>query len=574
MGSSETRLLYPSDLSIKTSIDYFRNRSFDSPEQLGLFFFFKSLGLSDNKFTPFPKISSISEESRKDYLAKLYNLSGLYDYTIESGDGKCCCLFPFSISLEISKKDLYNPGTAFKGLLSRLRDTVDNTLIDESKFLRKDDTNSDLFKFPRNYIELLLNNFMKSNRLSIVFFASWYFRFRGIECPLEWISQKSDKERRLFTRVCVKTLIHELKINDDELGSLFYEDENELIDFSSSKINSNLFRSYLNFDGSYKPEIYNLSKGGNDYMDNVENVKLENTLELALPTGDNISPDDLYELLLKTKQAILYGVPGTSKSHIVNEIKVKFSKTEFIQFHSNSSYEQFIGGITVDSSGSFVSQAGIFTTFCENAKDNPNDKFLFVIDEINRADVSKVFGELIVTLDREYSVVLSKPILVNGKQLTSFKIPSNVYLIATMNSADRSIAQIDYAIRRRFAFVKFYTNYELISSLSDTGKLSNIKPDVLLKSLNKKILSVLKDEDLLLGHSYFIPSWALNSSGKIEWTDDVLKELFNYYIIPILEEYTYGNAHQLNNILGSNLPHRLSDTKSFINEIKLLFKVN
>ena len=146
--------LYVSDDSISDCIRYFEQTNINSGEHLGMFFFFKSIGFDEKEYKAFPKVSRISEDDRKDYPKKMYNLSALYRFDVEGGE-KNCCLFPFSITTEIGKKNLFNSGTAFKGLLSRMRDTVDNTLVDDNKFLRKDDTNSDRFRFPRNYIQIM-----------------------------------------------------------------------------------------------------------------------------------------------------------------------------------------------------------------------------------------------------------------------------------------------------------------------------------------------------------------------------------------------------------------------------------
>lgn len=565
-------VLYASLESMRDTVDYFKNVQIDSPEQLGMFFFFKSIGFDEKSYHAFPKVSGISDEDRKEYLKNMYNLSGVYDYETENGEKKCC-LFPFAINEMIGNKQQFNPGTPFKGLLSRMRDTVDNTLVDDSKFLRKDETNPDNFKFPRDYIQILLNNFLNGNRISFVRFANWYFRFRGIECSDEWIQSPTKDIYRAYTRVCTKILKDELNITDEELGALFYYDENEIISFSKNKITGNELRGLMTFDTNSEPDVLALPTGGNNYMNEINDVEITVTEELAQPTGDNITADNLYSLLKATKQVILYGAPGTSKSHITNKIKDKFVKSAMVQFHASLTYEQFIGGVSVDDKGNFVNKPGVFLEFCEEARGKDGD-YLFIIDEINRGNVSKVFGETILTLDREYTADLVRTVECNGKNVSEFSIPSNVYIIATMNSADRSIAQIDYAIRRRFAFVKFYPNYELIGSISDCSGLSDVKPDVLFKSINKAIFNVLKDENMLLGHAYFIPKWALDSDKKIKWTPETLQMLFNYYIIPIIEEYTYGNGRYLSNILGSKLPNRINDTDDFIEELKKQFAVN
>ena len=567
--------IYMSDFSINECISYFCRSDITSPEQLGMFFFFKSIGFNEIQYKPFLKVSGISNEKRQEYLNNIYNLSAVFERETENGEKKCC-LFPFSIKIEIGNKQLFNPGTPFKGLLSRMRDTVDNTLIDDNKFLRKDDSNPDRFKFPRNYIQILKNNFLNGTRISLVYFAAWYFRFRGIECDDSWIDIPTQDLYKAYTRVCVKILIDELNLTEEETSELFYHDENEVLQYNSNKISGSCLRSKLKFSKGSNPEITALPKGGIDYMSVTSDVELEKTKALSQLTGNNITTENLILLLSVAKQVILYGIPGTSKSHITNELKMNFEKSILVQFHASLTYEQFIGGISVDKDGKFINKPGIFLDFCEKARkeEKLGKKYLFIIDEINRANVSKVFGETILTLDREYTSDLVNPIDWNGTLITKFSIPSNVYIIATMNSADRSIAQIDYAVRRRFAFVKFFTNYELISSISDCSEITDIKPDVLFKSINKAIFNVLKDENMLLGHAYFIPKWAIGLDKKIHWTPKVLKMLFNYYVLPIIEEYTYGNNRYLINILGSNLPNRIDDEVLFIDELKKQFKVN
>lgn len=561
---------YVSESSIKACVDYFSSLNITSGEQLGLFFFFKRLKFDEIGYRLFPKVSGISSEEKMRYLGYMYDLSALFERQGERGEKKCC-LFPFSISESIGKKQHYNPGTAFSGLLSRMRDTIDNTLIDT--ILSRDDVNKDLFKFPMNYLDILKDKYLNGNRISLTYFAAWYFRFRGIDSPDEWFEGSTNDIYRGYTRVCIKILIEELNITEEELNKLFYKDENEYIVFSDKKITGSYLRSLLAFDNSYEPEIRLIRRGDNNYMNETEDVSIVRTEELAQPNGNNISKEKFKKILINSKQVILYGAPGTGKTFLTNEIKEDFKDVKLVQFHANTTYEQFIGGISIDeeNSGNFTTKAGVFLDFCEKARNASDEKFLFIIDEINRGNVSKIFGETILALDRGYVANLAMPISMGDIKITEFSIPENVYIVATMNSADRSIAQIDYAIRRRFAFIKFYTNYEIIDSVSELSEIPGIKPSVLLKSINKKIFNILKDENMLLGHAYFIPQWA-KKDDKVQWDYETLQILINYYIIPIIEEYTYGNTRYLVNILGPNLIKRIDNTQVFIDELKKQFQ--
>jgi len=282
-------------------------------------------------------------------------------------------------------------------------------------------------------------------------------------------------------------------------------------------------------------------------------------------------------LVLDTKQAVLSGPPGTGKSFISSQVRREFDDSFLIQFHPNLTYEQFIGGSTFDDSGNVKAKAGIFLEFCEKARkpENANKKFLFMIDEINRGNVSKIFGETILALDREYTVNLpSRVCTTEGHEVELFSIPENVYILATMNSADRSIALVDYAIRRRFAFVTFFPNSEIIDAMSDYSGLGGLRVSDIMKGINEKISSVLSDADLELGQSYFMPKWAPRNATthKILWNPTLLRDQFNYYILPIIEEYTYGNKRYLLNIVGDKLISRIADEAEFMDEIRYQFK--
>lgn len=189
------------------------------------------------------------------------------------------------------------------------------------------------------------------------------------------------------------------------------------------------------------------------------------------------------------KQVILYGPPGTSKTYSATIIAAKLLagsdrvdtqnpynsaqellKNEYkdnykiVQFHPSYSYEDFVRGITVkpakrNNGITYVTESKIFEKFCKQAQGNKKQKYVLIIDEINRAPLASVLGELIYGLEyRESSI--ATPYAINGKQ--EFSIPDNLYIIGTMNTADRSIGSIDYAVRRRFAFVQVKSNGEEI----------------------------------------------------------------------------------------------------------------
>lgn len=545
---------YISVESLQTAIHYFERNDVKSPEQLGLFFFFKGIGMDSFDDCYYKKVKEMSDYEKKKLYTVLFRLAAVFD--ANEKPGKTTCLFPFSISEQVKRSNFFNGGTEFKSLLSRIRDTIDNTLIDEGKFLKVSDDNKDKFSLVRNYIEILKGeSFLDGNKISLTNFSIWYMRFREFQV-------EDDVSNEKLTQVCVNKTCEELNLTKAEIEELFVDDRNT-ISFISKQVDGETLRSLINFVD--KPEVTSEKRGfdmnTNDVVDNKYIKKVSQSI------GENISEKDLIDLLLASKQVILHGAPGTGKSYITEQIKNNFDEVIKIQFHPSMSYEQFIGGYTVDTDGNISSKIGVFLETCLNAISNKDKKYLFIIDEINRGNISKIFGETIIALDRGYYVQLSQKLLdKDSKIIDGFYIPENLFIIGTMNSADRSIALVDYAIRRRFAFVKFVPNYDIVKTTSIYVGDKNIHMDRLLSEMNDRIFKVLKDEDLLLGQSYFMPCWAMEDD-KYVWNDKKIKLLFNHYIIPIIEEYTYSNSKQLKEILGIEISRRITDTDRFIKEL-------
>lgn len=225
----------------------------------------------------------------------------------------------------------------------------------------------------------------------------------------------------------------------------------------------------------------------------------------------------------------------------------------WVTFHQSLSYEEFIEGLRPINNSeneetiSIKVIPGIFKRACLRASANPDQKFVFVIDEINRGNISRVFGELITLIeddkradqDNQVSVVLPYSNEV-------FKVPSNLYLIGTMNTADRSIALIDAALRRRFAFLEILPDENLVSDcIVEYGELAINLKDALF-ALNCRITEML-DRDHQIGHSYF---QKVQSYDK-EFQMDALEFVWNSQILPLLEEYFYGQPEQLRELLSS-----------------------
>ena len=279
--------------------------------------------------------------------------------------------------------------------------------------------------------------------------------------------------------------------------------------------------------------------------------------------GGNPDQKDIVSTLLMKKQIVLTGVPGVGKSRYTSLLSESglFFKTCMVQFHSGYSYNDFIGRETLKPDGrggtEVITQKGTFLDFIIAAKadENKDNKYLFIIDELNRGNIAEIFGETILMLDRGYSVQLAKPI--DG--ITEISIPQNLYIVATMNTSDRNIAFLDLAIRRRFAFIPLLPNYDF---LSEEVSFGDIDLGNVLKLINQRIVDVLQDRELVLGQSYLIPP--KDPEGKYCWNADELKNQFNFVILPTLREYSFDSVGAVTAIVGESLADGIQDTDEFV----------
>lgn len=252
-------------------------------------------------------------------------------------------------------------------------------------------------------------------------------------------------------------------------------------------------------------------------------------------------------LLNWSKQVILYGPPGTGKTFLARSIARHFDEHRLAQFHPSYSYEDFIGGIrpvlsqTATPSIQVEEYKGVLQEACNNAASQPDNRFLLIIDEINRGNIASIFGELILAIEADLRGEKIPLSYLKGRDLS---IPPNLYILGTMNSADRSIALVDIALRRRFSFYKMAPDYDVLISTVDP---LNLKLNDLLRSLNKKISAQL-GEDYQLGHTYLLSK--VNSGKPIEDADELGRAWF-HTVLPLLEEYFRGDLEQVAGIIGN-----------------------
>ena len=300
-----------------------------------------------------------------------------------------------------------------------------------------------------------------------------------------------------------------------------------------------------------KPIITELTTA-NDANNNYDtNNKYDKELFLSEVFISNDDYTDLRGTLELKKNIILQGAPGVGKTFSAKRLAYSImgerddERIGFVQFHQNYSYEDFVMGYKPNSDGGFDLQRGIFYKFCIKAANDPDRKYFFIIDEINRGNLSKIFGELLMLIEKDYRFNYKEG---KGTRITlayndeRFAVPENLYIIGMMNTADRSLAMIDYALRRRFSFYPMAPGFDSDGFKYYQETLDNDKFNLLIdkvKELNKDIVA---DGSLGLGfeigHSYFCNQEAV--------TDVWLRSVVNYEIIPMLEEYWFDNRDKVN----------------------------
>ena len=252
--------------------------------------------------------------------------------------------------------------------------------------------------------------------------------------------------------------------------------------------------------------------------------------------------ENLVAVLHNKKNIILQGAPGVGKTFAARRLAWSMmgekddSRIEFVQFHQNYSYEDFVMGYK-PVENSFELKYGIFYRFCQKAANQPDKEFFFIIDEINRGNMSKVFGELLMLIERDYRGIKAT-LAYNG---LPFSVPKNLYIIGMMNTADRSLAMIDYALRRRFSFFEIEPGFDSEGFIHYQNGLNNETLNELVSKVKELNCEIVADKSLgkgfCIGHSYFC--------GKDVCTDEWLHSIVDYDILPMLSEYWFDDTSKL-----------------------------
>lgn len=302
--------------------------------------------------------------------------------------------------------------------------------------------------------------------------------------------------------------------------------------------------------------LFKLTKGEFDFIMDI--IRDDNPLKQTAAVVQKYTKEDflnkvymteerynvLEALLRNKKNVILQGAPGVGKTFTAKKLayammgEVDESRIEMVQFHQNYSYEDFIMGYRPDGSD-FKLKDGIFYRFCQTAANHPDKEYFFIIDEINRGNMSKIFGELLMLIEKDYRGTKAT-LAYSGMP---FSVPENLFIIGMMNTADRSLAMIDYALRRRFSFFEMEPGFNSEGFTKYQNGFANETFIALIdqiKVLNKEITD---DKSLgrgfQIGHSYFC------GREEVGYSDEWMRSVVEFDILPMLGEYWFDEPDKL-----------------------------
>ena len=353
----------------------------------------------------------------------------------------------------------------------------------------------------------------------------------------------------------VKQIVAIGRVSAEQDGEKIYFEKIEglssPIDFATLKECSELAK--MEYFSMQQGSLFRLTKGEYDFI--IDMIREENPLAAAVKVDSydkeaflnevymtESKYDTLVAVLKNKKNIILQGAPGVGKTFAAKRLAYSImkekdeSRIEFVQFHQNYSYEDFMMGYKPVNDG-FELKYGIFYRFCQKAANQPEKDFFFIIDEINRGNMSKVFGELLMLIERDYRGTKAT-LAYNGM---TFSVPKNLYIIGMMNTADRSLAMIDYALRRRFSFFDIEPGFASAGFTKYQQSLNNDTLAVLISKVQELNKEISADKSLgkgfCIGHSYFC--------GQTECTDEWMQAIVEYDILPMLSEYWFDDMNKL-----------------------------
>lgn len=400
---------------------------------------------------------------------------------------------------------------------------------------------------------------LKSNYLDFFKDATTKISLEAISI---WIRRFDSFSKEISLSNLISTFLKKFSVTDEEKIMFFSTQTNIEVSFDEEPVKSIFIRKLI------------IDQGNDQTL--IEKFKIENSEEVSERLSDStydvdldavtttIMPISYYrDLVDRAAQVIFMGPPGTSKSYLAKEISNDYDYIKRIQFHPQYSYQDFIGGKILEN-GTLKDKKGEIIELLEDAllDSNVKKKYLLIIEEINRANVSQVFGEMIQLLDRGESLELT----FNGEKKL-YSLPNNLKIIGTMNTTDRTVGRIDYAIKRRFYQV--YCRPEL-NILIDKVRMERNELSIsdLLMNINLKLQNTLNNKEMVIGHAIFLKEFTYNNrEQKFIWNLKDFEQLFNFVILPLIEDYCNGNLDLVVSILGEKLYSQLTG-EEFVQAIK------
>lgn len=494
------------------------------------FLLLKHAGISQHEFI---KLNDDSVKAKINDATKRLSWLFLDEANFENKDAKNNFINPFAMN-----EWGHNPSESIKKWASaRLNNNVTGGGKHWKKILVDDGNDPNVVKLKNNYLNFFEDMTVKYPLDAI---AIWFVRFSKF--PSETAQSAINNDFYTY-----------FNITEEEKSYFFSTRSNVSLNFSNEPTNPHIIR-----------ELIGNPTGNQDWLTtsaDVDTTAVANSVSSYYSfqnsgTGNfstNKNVTEYKNMLDNANQALLMGPPGTSKSYMANLLSKEFHNTKRIQFHPQYSYQDFIGGKILDQ-GTLKDQKGEFIEFLETAIRNNNDEsYLLIIEEINRANVSQVFGELIQLLDRDEKLKLS----FNNIEKEYF-LPDRFKIVGTMNTTDRTVGRIDYAIKRRFYQIYFGVDYNiLIDNVSLQGNGFSIAD--LLHKVNTNLLNALNNKEMVIGHAIFLKNFVKDTNtDNYTWSIEDFADLFNYVVQPIVEDYCNGNVELISNVLGESLVEQLT----------------